>query len=132
MWRLFTWFIIRLFQFIFLVRTVFLSHNKSANSVFQPVYEPSRTGPWPVCGTHACAHCTRQLPARRTRSWLARETRHEAALQGVHARARPLCFVCLAWCTALLQSILVSLSTRPAHFSSLFFFPIRSPLLSIV
>jgi hypothetical protein len=36
--------IIRLFQFVFLAGTVFFSHNKSANSVFQPVYQHSRTG----------------------------------------------------------------------------------------
>jgi hypothetical protein len=37
--------IIRLFQLVFLVGTVFFSHNKSANSVFQPAYQYSRTAP---------------------------------------------------------------------------------------
>jgi hypothetical protein len=37
--------IIRLFQFIFSAGTVFSSHNKSANSVFQPAYQHSRTAP---------------------------------------------------------------------------------------
>jgi hypothetical protein len=37
--------IIRPFQLLFLARTVFFSHNKSANSVFQPAYQHSRTGP---------------------------------------------------------------------------------------
>jgi hypothetical protein len=36
--------IIRLFQLVFSVGTVFFSHIKSANSVFQPAYEHSRTG----------------------------------------------------------------------------------------
>jgi hypothetical protein len=35
--------IIRTFQLS--VRTVFFSHNKSANSVLQPAYQHSRTGP---------------------------------------------------------------------------------------
>jgi hypothetical protein len=38
-------FIIRLFQLVFSAGTVFFSHNKSASSVFQPAYQPSRTGP---------------------------------------------------------------------------------------
>jgi hypothetical protein len=38
-------FIIRLFQFIFSVRTVFFFQNKSVNSVFQPAYQSNRTGP---------------------------------------------------------------------------------------
>jgi hypothetical protein len=29
----------------FLAGTVFFSHNKSANSIFQPAYQHSRTGP---------------------------------------------------------------------------------------
>jgi hypothetical protein len=33
---LFTRLIIRLFQLVFSAKTVFFSHNKSANSVFQP------------------------------------------------------------------------------------------------
>jgi hypothetical protein len=37
--------IIRLFQLVFSAETVFFSHNKSANSVFQPVYQHSRTEP---------------------------------------------------------------------------------------
>jgi hypothetical protein len=37
--------IIRLFQLIFSARTVIFSQNKSANSVFQPAYQHSRTGP---------------------------------------------------------------------------------------
>jgi hypothetical protein len=37
--------IIRLFQLIFSAATIFFSHNKSANSVFQPAYQHSRTAP---------------------------------------------------------------------------------------
>jgi hypothetical protein len=37
--------IIRLFQLVFLAGTVIFSHNKSVNSVFQPTYQHSRTGP---------------------------------------------------------------------------------------
>jgi hypothetical protein len=36
--------IIRTFQFVFSVGTVFFFHNKSANSVFQPTYQHNRTG----------------------------------------------------------------------------------------
>jgi hypothetical protein len=42
--RLFTRLIIRLFQLVFSAETVFFSHNKSANNVFQQAYQPSRTG----------------------------------------------------------------------------------------
>jgi hypothetical protein len=42
---LFIWLIIRLIQLVFSAGTVFFSHKKSANSVFQPVYNFSRTGP---------------------------------------------------------------------------------------
>jgi hypothetical protein len=42
---LFTCLIIRLFQLVFSVGTVFFSHNKSTNSVFQPAYQPNQTGP---------------------------------------------------------------------------------------
>jgi hypothetical protein len=42
---LFTWLIIRLIQFFFSAGTVFFSHKKSGNSVFQPAYNSSRTGP---------------------------------------------------------------------------------------
>jgi hypothetical protein len=38
---LFTRLIIRLFQLVFSAETVFFSHNKLANSVFQPAYQPS-------------------------------------------------------------------------------------------
>jgi hypothetical protein len=38
--------IIRLFQLIFSVETVFFSHNKSANRVFQSAYQHSRMGPY--------------------------------------------------------------------------------------
>jgi hypothetical protein len=37
--------IIRLFQLVFSTATLFFSHNKSANSVFQPAYQHRRTGP---------------------------------------------------------------------------------------
>jgi hypothetical protein len=37
--------IIRTFQLVFSVGIVFFSHNKSANSVSQPAYQHSRTGP---------------------------------------------------------------------------------------
>jgi hypothetical protein len=37
--------IIRLFQLVFSTETVFFSRNKSANSIFQPAYQHSRTEP---------------------------------------------------------------------------------------
>jgi hypothetical protein len=37
--------IIRLFQLVFFSRNSFFSHNKSANSIFQPAYQHSRTAP---------------------------------------------------------------------------------------
>jgi hypothetical protein len=43
MMALFIWLIIRLIQLVFSARTVFFSHKKSANSVFQPAYNSSRT-----------------------------------------------------------------------------------------
>jgi hypothetical protein len=48
---LFIWLIIRLIRLVFSVRTVFFSHKKSANSVFQPAYNSSRTTPklFPFC-----------------------------------------------------------------------------------
>jgi hypothetical protein len=42
---LFIWLIIRLIQLVFSAGTVFFSQKKSANSVFQPAYNYSRTGP---------------------------------------------------------------------------------------
>jgi hypothetical protein len=42
---LFIWLIIRLIQLVFLAGTIFFSHKKSANSVFQPTYNSSRTAP---------------------------------------------------------------------------------------
>jgi hypothetical protein len=42
---LFIWLIIRLIQLVFSARTVFFSHKKSANSVFQPAYNSSRMRP---------------------------------------------------------------------------------------
>jgi hypothetical protein len=42
---LFIWLIIRLIQLIFSVGTIFFSQKKSANSVFQPAYNFSRTAP---------------------------------------------------------------------------------------
>jgi hypothetical protein len=42
---LFIWLIIRLIQLVFSAGTIFFSHKKSANSVFQPAYNSSRTGP---------------------------------------------------------------------------------------
>jgi hypothetical protein len=42
---LFIWLIIRTFQLIFSVGTVFFSHNKTANNVFQPACQHNRTGP---------------------------------------------------------------------------------------
>jgi hypothetical protein len=37
--------IICTFQLVFLVGTMFFSHSKSSNSVFQPAYQQNRTGP---------------------------------------------------------------------------------------
>jgi hypothetical protein len=42
---LFIWLIIRLIQLVFSAGTVFFSHKKSVNSVFQPAYNSSRTAP---------------------------------------------------------------------------------------
>jgi hypothetical protein len=42
---LFIWLIIRLIQLIFSAGTVFFSHKKSDNSIFQPAYNSSRTAP---------------------------------------------------------------------------------------
>jgi hypothetical protein len=42
---LFIWLIIRLIRLVFSAGTIFFSHKKSANSVFQPAYNSSRTGP---------------------------------------------------------------------------------------
>jgi hypothetical protein len=43
---LFIWLIIHLIQLVFFsAGTVFFSHKKSANSVFQPAYNSSRTAP---------------------------------------------------------------------------------------
>jgi hypothetical protein len=42
---LFIWLIICTFQLVFSAGIVFFSHNKLANSVFQPAYQRSRTGP---------------------------------------------------------------------------------------
>jgi hypothetical protein len=39
------WLIIRLIQLVFSTGTVFFSHKKSANSVFQLAYNSSRTAP---------------------------------------------------------------------------------------
>jgi hypothetical protein len=41
--------IIRIFQLVFSAGTVFFSHNQSANGVFQPAYQHSRTGPISRC-----------------------------------------------------------------------------------
>jgi hypothetical protein len=49
---LFIWLIIRLIQLVFSGRTIFFSHEKSVNSVFQPAYNSSRTAPLPQFG-----HC---------------------------------------------------------------------------
>jgi hypothetical protein len=43
---LFIWLIIRLIQLVFSAGTIFFSHKKSANSVFQPTYNSSRTWPF--------------------------------------------------------------------------------------
>jgi hypothetical protein len=50
---LFIWLIIRLIQLVFSARTVFFSHKKSANSVFQPAYNSSRTGPKDLATIHS-------------------------------------------------------------------------------
>jgi hypothetical protein len=42
---LFIWLLIRLIQLIFSAGKVFFSHKKSANSIFQPAYNSSRTAP---------------------------------------------------------------------------------------
>jgi hypothetical protein len=59
MQALFIRLIIRLFQLVFSAGTVFFSHNKSVNSVFQPTYQYSRTGPQAYKWTNlrGTAHC---------------------------------------------------------------------------
>jgi hypothetical protein len=47
---LFIWLIICLIQLVFSAGTVFFSHKKSGNSVFQPAYNSSRTAP--MSSTH--------------------------------------------------------------------------------
>jgi IS4 transposase len=42
---LFIWLIIRLIRLVFSAGTVFFSHKKLANSIFQPAYNSSRTTP---------------------------------------------------------------------------------------
>jgi hypothetical protein len=42
---MFIWLIIRLIWLVFSAETVYFSQKKSANSVFQPAYNSSRTGP---------------------------------------------------------------------------------------
>jgi hypothetical protein len=37
--------IVHTFQLVFSAGTMFFSHNKSVNSVFQPAYQHNRTGP---------------------------------------------------------------------------------------
>jgi hypothetical protein len=37
-----------LFSLFFLAETIFFSHKKSANSIFQPIYNSSRTAPMPL------------------------------------------------------------------------------------
>jgi hypothetical protein len=49
---LFIWLIIRFIQLVFSAKTVFFSHKKSVNSVFQPAYNSSRTAP--DTATDAC------------------------------------------------------------------------------
>jgi hypothetical protein len=45
---LFIWLIIRLIQLVFSTETVFFSHQKSANSVFQPAYNSNRRLQYPL------------------------------------------------------------------------------------
>jgi hypothetical protein len=49
---MFIWLIIRLIQLIFSAKTVFLSHKKSVNSVFQPAYNSSRMGHYQLARQH--------------------------------------------------------------------------------
>jgi hypothetical protein len=48
---LFIWLIIRLIQLVFSAGTVFFSHKKSTNNVFQPAYNFSRTGSLMAAGS---------------------------------------------------------------------------------
>jgi hypothetical protein len=67
-WVLFICLIICLIQLVFSAGTVFFSHKKSANSVFQSAYNSSRTAPW--CARSAIAHScpgSRSSPASRAR-----------------------------------------------------------------
>jgi hypothetical protein len=51
---LFIWLIIRLIQFVFSAGTIFFSHKKSANSVFQPAYNSSRMAPFSFSLSFRC------------------------------------------------------------------------------
>jgi hypothetical protein len=42
---MFIWLIIRIFQLVFSAGTMFFSHTKLTNNVFQPAYQHSRTEP---------------------------------------------------------------------------------------
>jgi hypothetical protein len=55
---LFIWLIIRFIQLVFLAGTLFFSHKKSVNNVFQPAYNSSRTAP-----IYAA------MPKRQERAW---------------------------------------------------------------
>jgi hypothetical protein len=66
--------IICLFQLVFLAETVFFSHNKSANSVFQPAYQHSPTEPlfFETCSMrcdHNCRSTNATPPRHESISW---------------------------------------------------------------
>jgi hypothetical protein len=69
---LFIWLIIRFIRLIFLIGTVFFSHKKSVNSVFQPAYNSSQTVPLSL-KVEYIVHCT--LPSfsarRQCKAWAA-------------------------------------------------------------
>jgi hypothetical protein len=66
-YRLIIRLIICLFQFVFSVGTIFFSHNKLANNIFQPAYQYSRTAPT-LFLVHVCNFIC-QINLSHTRMW---------------------------------------------------------------
>jgi hypothetical protein len=90
---LFTWLIIRLFQLVFSARTVFFSHDKSVNSVFQPAYQPSRTGPASASKRHVCLlehmPCPSLLPSPPNRAFSKTANADLSGAAALHGEASP-------------------------------------------
>jgi hypothetical protein len=89
---LFTWLIICLFQLVFSTKTVFFSHNKLANNIFQPTYEHSRTGPMsntPRAVLSSCASLSIRVGIESAiGSHLAQNNRVQAQNKAITVRAK--------------------------------------------